>query len=82
MEQILLNNQRGKRSTNKSNMLNVFLSNKSKILPHTSSVGDVNSYDVYLNERKSNNYTLLFNIKVVASNELLNNKTEITNNET
>lgn len=82
MEQILLNNQRGKRSTNKSNMLNVFLSNKSKILPHTSSVGDVNSYDVYLNERKSNNYTLLFNINVVASNVLFNNITEITYNDT
>lgn len=78
MDKILLNSKRGKRTTNKDNMLSVQLYGKQRILPYTSYIGTINSYDVYQKERKTNNINLKFNINVVASNVLFNNISEIT----
>ena len=69
-------------SINKNNIVTVGLNSTSKKLPPSSIIGEIDSYEVFENERnKSNNYRLILTINPYCTNILFNPLTEIVKNE-
>ena len=81
-QQILLNSSKNKKEVNENTSLNVALSGNRKLLPEDAISDTLNSYDVYLDERKkSNKFRLVVNINPYCTNVLFNPFTEIVKNE-
>lgn len=81
-QKILLNSSKNKKEVNENTSLNVALSGNRKLLPEDAISDVINSYDVYLDERrKSNKFRLVVNINPYCSNVLFNPFTEIVKNE-
>ena len=69
-------------SINKNNIVTVGLNSTSKKLPPLSIIGEIDSYEVFEDERnKSNNYRLILTINPYCTNILFNPLTEIVKNE-
>ena len=79
---ILLNSSINKKSVNENASLNIALSGNRILLPEDAISDTLNSYDIYLNERKkSNKFRLIINIEPYCSNVLFNPFTEIVKYE-
>lgn len=77
-KKILLNNKKSKRSVNVDNFINLKLSTTERILPTDNIINNINSYDVYNDEKdESNKYRLIFTINPICTNILFNSVTEI-----
>ncbi len=81
-QKILLNSSNNKKEINENASLNIALSGNRILLPEDAISDSINSYDVYLNERKnSNKFRLVVNINPFCSNVLFNPFTEIVKDE-
>lgn len=81
-QNILLNSSKNKKETNENVSLQIEFSGNMKLLPEDTVEDSLNSYDIYLNERKeSNKFRLVVNINPFCSNVLFNPFTEIVKNE-
>ena len=81
-QKILLNSSINKKESNENASLNVSFSGNYKLLPEDGISDALNSYEVYLDERKkSNKFRLVVNINPFCSNVLFNPFTEIVKNE-
>lgn len=81
-QRILLNKSRNKKEANENASLNVALSGDRKLLPEDAINDSLNSYEVYLDERKNGNkFRLIFTINPYCTNVLFNPLTEIVKNE-
>lgn len=69
-------------SINKENFIDIDLKRTYKLAPNLNIAGDVDSYEVFENERNNcNNYRLILTINPYCTNVLFNIFTEITKNE-
>ena len=77
-EKLILNESLNKKSKNENATINLNFSGNKRILPETSIDATIDSYDVYLNERKkSNKFRVTININPYCTNVLFNPFTEI-----
>ena len=82
IQKILLNKSRNKKESVKNESLNIALSGNKILLPEDVISDSINSYDVYIDERKkSNKFRLVVNINPFCSNVLFNPFTEIVKDE-
>lgn len=69
-------------SINEKNIVGIELKSTSKKLPFLDAVGEVNAYDVFVNERNNcNNYRLILTINPYCTNILFNTLTEVVKDE-
>ena len=81
-QKILLNSSKNKKNVNENISLNIAFSGNKKLLPEDAINDSINSYDVYLNERKnSNKFRIVVDINPFCSNVLFNPFTEIVKDE-
>lgn len=82
MNEIFLKQNKSKKSVGVDNFINMELSTNSRLLPVSEVNDDINSYEVYVNEKDASDiYRLIFTIDPICTNVLFNAYSEIVCNE-